>query len=395
MIQKSDKAGAPFIIIGAGQAAAQAVASLRSEGFGGEIHLFGDEPHLPYQRPPLSKTYLAGEIGTEKLELRPRAFYDDHHVALHLSTRIAAIDPAAHMVETSEGQSFPYARLLIATGTRPRPLNMPGDGMAGIHFIRAISDVEHFRAAFKPGARLVVIGGGYIGLEVAAKARAKGLDVTVLESQSRILARALAPQTAAYLAELHQENGVRILTDVAVAALEGSDHIEAVRLSDGTRLPADILLIAIGAMPNAELAVAAGIATSNGITVDTQTRTSAPDIFAAGDVACFPSRLFGRPLRIESVPNAIDMAKAAATAMLGMPVTYDPVPWFWSDQYAIKLQIAGLSQGYDRVECEGSYAEGRLAVRYFAGDRLLAVDTINDARTHMLARRALADIARA
>lgn len=395
MIQKSGMGGAPFVIIGAGQAAAQAVASLRSEGFGGEIHLFGDEPHLPYQRPPLSKTYLAGEIGTEKLELRPRAFYDDHKVALHLSTRITAIDPAGHTVETGDGQRLPYARLLIATGTRPRPLNMPGDGLAGVHVIRAIGDVEHFRAAFKPGARLVVIGGGYIGLEVAAKARAKGLDVTVLESQSRILARALAPQTAAYLAELHQENGVNILTDVAVAALEGTEHIEAVRLGDGTRLPADILLIAIGAVPNAELAVAAGLATGNGIIVDTETRTSAPDIFAAGDVACFPSRLFGRSLRVESVPNAIDMAKAAATAMLGMPVSYDPVPWFWSDQYAIKLQIAGLSQGYDRVECEGSYAEGRLVVRYFVGDRLLAVDTINDARNHMLARRALTEAARA
>lgn len=380
----------PFVIVGAGQAAAQAVASLRAEGYGGDIILFGDEPFLPYQRPPLSKAFLAGETQAERLELKPRAFYDEMGVDLRLGTRIAAIDVAGQRVETAGGAYQRFARLLIATGTRPRALPLPGDQLEGVHHIRAIRDVECFRDEIKPGAHLVVIGGGYIGLEVAAKARTKGLDVTVLETQARILARVVAPETASYLAGLHHSHGVKIRTNARVSALEGQGRVTSVLLEDGERITTDVVLIAVGASPNHELAAEAGINTGDGVLVDGETRTNAPNIFAAGDVASFPSRLFGRRVRLESVPNAIDMAKAAAGAMLGMPVRYDPVPWFWSDQYESKLQIAGLSQGHDRTELSETPTENRLTVRYFTQNRLLAVDTINDARAHMMARRALA-----
>lgn len=378
------------VIVGAGQAAAQAAASLRSEGFQGGIVLYGDEPHLPYQRPPLSKAFLAGETTPERLELRPAAFYQDQDVTLRLGQRIVAVDPAAREIVTAGGVRQTYGSLLIATGTRPRALPLPGDGMAGVHQIRTIRDVDRFRAEFAPGARLVVIGGGYIGLEVAAKARKLGLEVAVVEGQARILARSVSVQTATFLAALHAGHGVDIRTGVTVQGLVGSDHVTGVLLGDGTILAADIVLIAVGATPNIELAAAAGITTDNGIVVDAVTRTNAPNIYAAGDVACFPSRLYGRRLRLESVPNAIDQAKVAATAILGRPVSYDPVPWFWSDQYDVKLQIAGLSQGYDHTESEGNAENGRFSVRYFANGALIAVDSINDPRSHMQARRDMA-----
>lgn len=348
------------------------------------------EPYLPYQHPPLSKAFLAGETHAERLELKPRGFYDEMGVDLRLGTRIAAIDVAGQQVEAASGVRLHFARLLIATGTRPRALPLPGDQLEGVHHIRAIRDVERFRDEIRPGAHLVVIGGGYIGLEVAAKARAKGLDVTVLETQSRILARVVAPETASCLARLHEAHGVMIRTQACVLALEGQARVRSVLLGDGSRLAADIVLIAVGASPNHELAAQAGINIDDGVLVDGETRTNAPNIFAAGDVANFPSHLFGRRVRLESVPNAIDMAKTAASAMLGMPVRYDPVPWFWSDQYDSKLQIVGLSQGHDRTEITENQSENRLNVRYFAQNRLLAVDTINDARTHMMARRSLA-----
>jgi len=381
----------PIVIIGAGQTAAQAVATLRAEGFEGGIVVFGDEPSLPYQRPPLSKAFLAGETSADRLELRPAAFYADQHVTMALGQRVVAIDPAARSIETADGMRRRYTSLLIATGTRARGCPVPGGHLAGVHAIRTIGDVDRLRADCLPGARMVIIGGGYIGLEVAAKARALGLDVTVLESQPRLLARAVCAATADHLAALHSAHGVTIHTGIGVEALTGVDRVTGVGLSDGRRLAADVVLVAVGAVPNVELAQAAGLAVDNGIVVDAATRTSAPNIYAAGDVASFPSGLCGRRLRLESVPNAIDMAKAAAQAMLGQPVCYDPVPWFWSDQYDVKLQIAGLSQGHDRTETDGDPASGRFSIRYFAGDRLIAVDSINDPRSHLAARRALAN----
>lgn len=381
----------PIIIVGAGQSAAQAVTSLRAEGYDGSIQLFGDEPFLPYQRPPLSKAFLAGETTPERLELRPASFYEEKAVELQLGCRIARIDPSIRVIECERGRLWRYSKLLLTTGTRPRPLPVPGDALEGVHHIRAIRDVERFRAEFSPGVRLVIVGGGYIGLEVAAKARKMGLDVTVLEAADRILKRVVTVETAEFLVALHDAHGVAIRPGSGVARFIGGPRVEAVELGDGTRFPADVVLVAIGAVPNAELAERAGLTVANGIVVDAGTRTSAPDIHAAGDVASFPSGLYGRPIRLESVQNANDQAKAAASAMLGSPFAYDPVPWFWSDQYDAKLQIAGLSEGFDRIEVDRPADNGRFSVRYFRNGNLIAVDAINDPKVHLGARRALAD----
>ena len=381
---------APFVIVGAGQAAAQAIVSLRAEGYGGEIVVIGDETHLPYQRPPLSKAFLAGEMSAERLELKAPNFYRDAGVDVRLGTRAVRLLPAEKAVETDDGIRIPYERALIATGTRARALPVPGADLPGVFSIRSIDDVARFRAAAQPGAKLVIVGGGYIGLEVAAKARKMGLDVTVVEGQSRVLARVACDVISRYATDLQLAHGVEVLTSTGVAAIAGPERVRGVELATGALLPADLVLSAVGAVPNLELAAAAGLAIENGVKVDASTRTSDPFIFAAGDVCSFPSALYGRRVRLESVQNAIDQAKAAAKAMLGGAVVYDPVPWFWSDQYDTKLQIAGLLDGFDRTECEGDVAAGRFCVRYFAADRLLAVCSVNDPKSHMLARRALA-----
>lgn len=381
---------APFVIVGAGQAAAQAATSLRQEGYTGEIVVYGDEPYLPYQRPPLSKAYLGDEMSEDRLELKAPKFYADNGVEMHLSTRIARLLPAEKSVELADGTTRAYGALLLATGTRARPLPVPGAELAGVHSIRSIDDVKRFRAECAPGARLVIIGGGYIGLETAAKAKKLGLDVTLVEGLPRLLARVACPTISDFARTLHEGHGVRLLLGTGVAALKGTDRVTGVELAGGAVLPADLVLTAVGALPNLELAAEAGLAIENGVKVDAATRTSAPDIFAAGDLTSFPSALYGRRVRLESVQNAIDQAKAAAKAMVGGEVHYDPIPWFWSDQYDIKLQIAGLMDGYERTEVEGDVAGAKFSVRYLLGDRLLAVCSVNDPKSHMLARRALA-----
>lgn len=381
---------APLVIIGAGQAAAQAVTSLKAEGYGKPIIVIGDESYLPYQHPPLSKAYLGGEMTEDRLELKASAFYAEAGAEMRLSTRVARIFPVGKEVELSDGARLTYGALLIATGTRARALPVPGAELPGVFSIRSIDDVKRFRAAAQPGARLVIIGGGYIGLETAAKARTLGLDVTVVEGAARLLARVACATISDFARVLHEGHGVTILTGTGVARILGTDGVTGVELADGRLLPADLVLSAVGAVPNGEIAADAGLAMENGVRVDAATRTSVPDIYAAGDVANFPSKLYGRRVRLESVQNAIDQAKAAAKAISGGSVAYDPIPWFWSDQYDVKLQIAGLLDGHDRTECEGEVASARFCVRYFAGDRLVAVASINDPKSHMLARKALA-----
>ncbi|MFG1331823.1 FAD-dependent oxidoreductase [Xanthobacter autotrophicus] len=381
---------APVVIVGAGQAAAQAVTSLKAEGYAGDIIVIGDEPYLPYQRPPLSKAYLGDEMTEDRLELKAPKFYADAGADLRLGTRVTRLLPAEKAVELADGSRLAYSALLIATGTRARALPVPGAELSGVFSIRSIDDVKYFRAAAVPGAKLVIIGGGYIGLEVAAKAKKLGLDVTVVEGQPRLLARVACATISDFTRTLHEGNGVTILTGVGVARLVGPERVTGVELADGRVLPADLVLAAVGAVPNAELAAEAGLVLENGIRADEATRTSVPDIHAVGDVASFPSRLYGRRVRLESVQNAIDQAKAAAKAITGGAIAYDPIPWFWSDQYDVKLQIAGLLDGFERTETEGDVAAGRFCVRYFAGDRLLAVCSVNDPKSHMLARKALA-----
>lgn len=380
---------APLIIIGAGQAAQQAIASLQGEGYAGEIMLFGDEGCLPYQRPPLSKAYLSGEMSAERLELRPAAFYDERKVDLRLAAPIRTILPAEHAVEDARGVRHSYSKLLIATGTRARTLPVPGADLHGVFTLRTMADVNRLKPAMQPGAKLVVIGGGYVGLETGAMAKKLGLAVSVVEAAPRILARVAGEETAAEIAALHARNGVQILTGTGLAGFEGNTQVTGVRLSDGRVLPADLVLLAVGAIPNVELAAAAGIALDNGIATDAATRTNLPDIYAAGDCASFQSARYGRRLRLESVQNAIDSAKAAASALLGGTPVYDPVPWFWSDQFDLKLQIAGLSTGATRVEREVS--EGKGAIRAYLGERLIAVDSLNDPKSHLIARKTLAE----
>lgn len=381
----------PYLIIGAGQAGAQAAQSLRAAGYDGDLVMLGAEPHAPYQRPPLSKKYLSGDVAAEHLALRPPAFYTANRIELVAGAVATRVDTAARRVELDDGRALPYARLLIATGTRARPLPLPGHELAGVLTLRTIRDVDALRPAFTPGARLVIIGGGYIGMEVAAVARARGLDVTVLEAAPRVLARVVAPAVSAFYHDLHRAHGVTLRLDARPVRFAGVDRVTGVDLADGSCLPADLVLVSIGALACDELAAASGIATRDGILVDAFARASAPGVFAAGDCTRFHSALYGRDIRLESVQNAIDQAKLAAAAMLdAASAPYDPVPWFWSDQYDVKLQIAGLSQDHDRVVLDGDPAAASFAVSYYRGERLLAVDAINRPRDHMLARRAIA-----
>lgn len=376
-----------IVIVGAGQAGATLAESLRAEGFDGTLKVVGDEPAPPYQRPPLSKKYLLGEMSAERLWLKPAEFWSGHGIDLMTGRAAAVIDRGARTLTLADGHILPWDRLALATGATPRrlPAAMGGD-LAGVHTVRTLADVDALAPHVAPGGRLVVVGGGYIGLEAAAVARARGMDVTVIEAAPRILGRVACAETADAIRALHAAHGVRIMEATAIAALEGEGgRLARVRLADGTALPADIAVVGIGVDPNTGLAEAAGLSINNGIAVDTACRTSDPAIVAAGDVASFPWR--GRRIRLESVQNAIDQAKAAALTLLDRPATYDPVPWFWSDQYDAKLQIAGLNTGYDRVIGRPGARPGAASHWYFAGPTLLAVDAINDARAYMTAKR--------
>ena len=376
-----------IVVIGAGQAGASLVETLRAEGFGGAITLIGDEPAPPYQRPPLSKKYLLGEMTADRLWLKPESFWDEHGVTLLTGTPVTAIDRAVRTVTLVDGRSLRWDGLALVTGAAPRhlPATIGGD-LAGVHVVRALTDVDALAPAVQPGGRLVVIGGGYIGLEAAAVAVQRGMTVTLIEAAPRILGRVAAPETAAFFRDLHSRHGVTLREGTALAALEGDNgRLTGVRLADGTHIAADVAVVGIGVTPNTALAEAAGLTLDNGIATDAACRTSDPAIVAAGDVASFPWR--GSRIRLESVQNAIDMGRAAARSLLGQPVTYDPVPWFWSDQYDVKLQIAGLNAGYDHVVSRPGSRPGTQSTWYFRGPTLLAVDAMGDARAYMTGKR--------
>ena len=372
------------VIIGAGQAGAAVAAKLRMLKFDGAITMIGDEPAPPYQRPPLSKAYLLGEIGQERLWLRPPDFWDAHDVALRTGISVSAVDTGAKTV-TCGDEVLDYDELVLTTGAVPRrlPADMGGD-LAGVFYLRSLADVDAMRGAFIPGRRLVVIGGGYIGLEAAAVGRKLGLDVTIIEMAPRILQRVAAPQTSDYFRRLHQGQGVRILENSALQGLLGQGQVTGLRLSDGRELPADLVVAGIGITPATDLAASAGLALENGIRTDAKGQCSAPHVWAAGDCASFP--LNGVQVRLESVGNAIDQGELVAANIMGADADYIPKPWFWSDQYDCKLQIAGLNTGHDRViGREG--ANGAASYWYYAGPRLLAVDAMNDPRAYMIGKR--------
>ncbi|MFT4794199.1 MAG: 3-phenylpropionate/trans-cinnamate dioxygenase ferredoxin reductase subunit [Paracoccaceae bacterium] len=373
-------------IIGAGQAGAALAAKLRAEGFAGAITIFGEEPAPPYQRPPLSKKYLLGQMDRARLFLRPASFYADHNITLETSARVIAIDAASKTLTLQDGRVIAWDKLAITTGTRPRMLpDAIGGALPGALALRTLADVDALAPLAQPGKTALIVGGGYIGLEAAAVLRGLALNVTLLEAAPRILQRVAAPETSAYYRALHTSHGVDLREGSPLTRLTGDAHVTGADLADGTHVAADFALIGIGVHANAELAGAAGLALDNGIAVDAACRTSHPDIVSAGDCASFPWR--GRRIRLESVQNAIDQAEAAAETLLGRDVTYDPTPWFWSDQYDVKLQIAGLSTGHDRIITRLGARPGAQSVWYFRGRDLLAVDAMNDPRSYMTAKR--------
>lgn len=374
-----------ILILGAGQAAASMAAKLRAKGHEGPITVVGEEDAPPYQRPPLSKAYLLGEMPLERLTLRGDDWWGEQNIRLLTGTRATRIDRAAKVVETSAGPIH-YDQLALTLGATPRalPAAMGGD-LAGVYTVRSIAHILQAKPELLAGRRMVVIGGGYIGLEAAAVARKLGLDVTVIEAAPRILNRVAAAETADMIRDLHQTQGAQILEATAIEALEGEGRVSAVRLADGNLLPADLVVLGIGVTPETALAADAGLAIDNGIACDAQGRTSDPAIWAAGDCASFLSQ--GQRMRLESVGNAIDMAELVAENMLGANKDYAPKPWFWSDQYDAKLQIAGLNAGYDQTVKRPAEAAQGGSVWYYRDGQLIAVDALNDARAYMVGKR--------
>lgn len=393
----TDAASSIAIIIGAGHAGGELAIALRNEGWEGRILLLGEEAHLPYHRPPLSKAYLAGSVEKASLSIRPQAAYDKANVEFFGNVRVVRIDRANKRLELADGKQLAYDKLAIATGGRPRPLAVPNaaaaERCANFHYLRTLDDVELIRAQMAPGKRLAIVGGGYIGLEVAAAAVAQGLQVTVLEALPRVLQRVTAAELSAYYERKHREAGVDIRTGVQVADLELTDAaVSAVLCADGSRLEADLVVVGIGLIANTELAAEAGLAVDNGILVDEYARTDDPDIHAAGDCTNHPNPVLGRRLRLESVPNALEQSRVAAATMAGkLHKSYASVPWFWSDQYELKLKMVGLSQGFERLVLRGDPLSDSFSAFYLKDGKVLAADTVNRPQDFIAAKRLVAE----
>jgi 3-phenylpropionate/trans-cinnamate dioxygenase ferredoxin reductase subunit len=374
------------IVVGAGQAGASLVSKLRNAGFIGDITLIGAEKVPPYQRPPLSKAYLLGEMSEERLYLRPAEFYIDQNISLRLDTRVTGIDRAAKAITLSDGEVLNYDELALTTGAHPRTLPAAiGGVLDGVFAVRDLADADAMAPAFTAGKRVLIIGGGYIGLEAAAVASKLGLEVTLVEMGDRILQRVAAPETSNYFRDLHTAHGVKIREGVGLGRLLGDTHVTGALLSDGTEIAIDFAVVGVGISPATILAETAGIDIGNGITTDSHGRTSDPHIWAAGD--CASCLYQGGTIRIESVGNAIDQAEAVAVNIAGGDTPYMPKPWFWSDQYDCKLQIAGLNIGYTHVYIRKGDAPGVQSNWYYKGDALLAVDAMNDPRNYMIGKR--------
>lgn len=375
----------PLVIIGAGQAASQLMASLAQDGFQGEVCLVGDEPHLPYQRPPLSKKFLAGELALDRLYVKPAAFYEKAGSRLLLGQRVQRIDRTGRTVLLADGSRLPYSTLVLATGSRPRELPLPG-----AFYLRNIADVDAIRGQLAPGKSLVVIGGGYIGLELAAVAVKLGVAVTVLEQAPRLMSRGVGPVVSQFYARLHGEEGVVIRTGAVVRGLEGKRVV-----CEDTHYDADIVVVGAGAVPNVELAREAGLAVEDGIVIDAECRTDDASIYAIGDCTSQHHDLAGRRLRLESVHNALEQARLAAAAISGSKPPAIQVPWFWTDQYDVKMQMAGLSAGHDRAVVRGNPETGRsFAVFYLREGTLIAVDAVNRAPEFMMSKQLIAERAK-
>ena len=385
-----------FVIVGAGQAAATAVESLRREGYAGRLVVVGEEADAPYQRPPLSKKYLAGELPLERLAIKPASFYEHAQAELKLGSRVTRLDPAARELRLADGSSLPYDRLLLATGAAPRRMTVPGSDLAGVYYLRTAADAAGIRAELaEPARRVVVVGGGYIGLEVAATCRALGHEVLVLEMAERVMNRVVAPEVSAFFEAEHAREGVRIETGAFVSGFaarrDAPARVGAVLTRDGREFPVDLVIVGIGVVPVDALAADAGLACANGIAVDEYCRSSDPNVYAAGDCTSHPSLHYARRVRLESVDNAFEQARSAAANMAGRSLVHDKVPWFWSDQYDLKLLIVGLNFDFDRAVLRGRTADRSFSCCYLRGGELLAVDCVNNPRDYMASRKLIAE----
>jgi 3-phenylpropionate/trans-cinnamate dioxygenase ferredoxin reductase component len=379
-----------IVIAGSGQAAVQAVDILRRRGFTGELTLVGDEPWPPYQRPPLSKKYLGGSLERERLLIRPAAFFTEHAITTHFGHRVMEIDRRERQVRLDNDLVLRYDALLLATGSRPRRLLVPGSELPGVHYLRTIADADRIRSECAAGGRVVIVGGGYIGLEVAATARERGMEVTVLEMAPRVMSRVTSPEVSAFYQAEHARHGVHIRCNESVRALHAdtrNGRVRAVLTESGGEYPADLVIAGVGVAPADELASAAGLECENGVVTDVYCRTADEAIYAAGDCASHLNRQYGRHLRLESVDNAFEQGNTVALNLLGTQTLHDKVPWFWSDQFDLKLIIIGVGYGYDTAIVRGSPAERSFSVCYLRNGELVALDSVNTPKDQMAARK--------
>ena len=378
------------VIAGAGHAAGQLIASLKQNRFAGRITVIGDEPWFPYQRPPLSKKYLAGQLAAERLLFKPESFYDDESIRTLLGARVESVDRAARRVVTDSGEAIRYDALVLALGSRPRRIDVPGADLDGVTYLRTIADVDAIRASLGGARRVAIVGAGYIGLEVAAVTASMGLDVTVIEAMDRVMSRVVSPEVSTFYEGVHRRHGVQLLLSTGVRAFTGDRKVRAVQLDNGDEVAADVVVVGIGVLPTTDLAADAGLAVDDGIVVDCTCRSSDPDIYAIGDCTRHPNGILGRDVRLESVHNALEQAKTAAANICGQRTEYAQVPWFWSDQYDLKLQIVGLSHGYDQVVIRGDTADDAFSCLYLSEGRLIAIDAVNRPKDFMQSKALIA-----
>ena len=369
-----------FVIVGAGHAGGRAAQAMRQCGFEGQILLIGEEPHVPYERPPLSKELIVTDAGLEKVRLHEAAWYAENRIDLIAGNGAASIDAAGRRVELADGRAVVFDKLMLTTGARVRRLPVPGADLDGVFYLRTLDDSDAIKARISAGTEVAVIGGGFIGLEIAGSAAKLGAKVTVLEAADRLMSRSVAPEVADWFARMHRDRGVDLRLGVTVGALEGTGAVNGVRLGDGSMVPADVVVIGIGILPNVEIAGAAGLAVDNGIVVDDRGRTSHPDIYAAGDVANQPNAFAGRRLRLESYQNAQDQAAAVARNLCGADEAYEDSLWVWSDQHDVNLQMTGAPEHWDRLVWRGNPDDGPATVFYLADGKIVAVNTINNGR---------------
>jgi len=377
------------IIVGGSHAGAQIAISLRSEGWTAEILIISDEAHLPYHRPPLSKGFVSGDKTLDDILLRPASYFEKHNIEFLFNTKVDSIDRVNRKITCSDGQTRSYTKLALATGASVRKIELPGSDLAGIHYLRSASDADAIRADANTADNAVIVGGGYIGLELAASFKKAGMDVTVLEMAPRVLARVAAPQVAEFYTRVHREEGVKVITQTSAKSFTGTARVSAVRGTDGKDYAANIVIVGVGVVPNTKLASDAGLEVDNGIVVNEYAQTSDPDIVAAGDCTFHPNKLLGYSLRLESVPNATEQAKSAAASLCGHEKLYSSLPWFWSDQYDLKLQIAGVNTHFDEVVVRGDMNSRSMTAFYLKNGHVIAADCINRAPEFAVVKKAL------